>query len=184
MAVELCFLLWQPSDVSPAGLAGAALFGDGAGAIVLSTNGDGPEIIGSDCRTWPDTEHLMGWQHDSRGLFLILDKEVPEIVRREYLPSLRNSAEHVGVNVEGLQHFLLHPGGSRVLDALEDGLEMERGDLTYSREVLRDVGNVSSATVLLILERFLTKGEYRPGDLGVISAMGPGFRVEHVFFRC
>jgi alkylresorcinol/alkylpyrone synthase len=78
----------------------------------------------------------------------------------------------------------LHPGGAKVLDAFEEVLDIERGGLTFSRGVLRDYGNMSSVTVLFILERFLEGGEFAPGDLGVLSAMGPGFSAEHVLFRC
>ena len=184
VAVELCGLTFQPGDITRAGLAGTALFGDGAAAVLLSTEGTGPEILGADCRTWADTEHLMGWQHDERGLFLVLDKGVPDTVKQQFRPSLETSAKFVGIRREELHHYVMHPGGSKVLDALEDALEVGRGDLVHSRRVLHDHGNMSSATVLFILESFLRSSDYRAGDLGVISAMGPGFRVEHVFFRC
>lgn len=184
IAVELCGLTFQPGDVSRANLAGVALFADGAAAAVVSTGGNGPEIIGADCRTWPNTEHLMGWQHDRQGLFLVLDKGVPKTVHQHFRPSLEVSAQYVGIRRRDLQHYVMHPGGSKVLNALEDALELKRGDLIHSRAVLHDHGNISSATVLFILERFLESGEYGRGDLGLVSAMGPGFRVEHVFFRC
>jgi alkylresorcinol/alkylpyrone synthase len=88
------------------------------------------------------------------------------------------------VSMEDIRHFVAHPGGAKVLDALEDVLGLEQGELTYSRQVLAEYGNMSAVTVLTILQKFLETGEYAPRDLGLISAMGPGFRAEHVFFRC
>jgi alkylresorcinol/alkylpyrone synthase len=90
----------------------------------------------------------------------------------------------VGLSREDLEHFVIHPGGAKVLDAFEEVLGLERGGLEISREVLREHGNMSSVTVLFILERLLESGECGPGEHGVISAMGPGFSAEHVFFRC
>lgn len=185
VAVEICTTTFQVGDVTRAGLAGAAIFGDGAVAAVISTDGAGPEVLGADCRTWTGTEHYMGWQHDRRGVFLILDKAVPRAAEQNFRGSLETSARYVGVGVEELRHFLMHPGGARVIAALETALSgLLDGELDHSRAVLSEYGNMSSATVLFILERFLAGGEYCSGELGVVSAMGPGFRVEHVFFRC
>jgi alkylresorcinol/alkylpyrone synthase len=183
VAVELCGLAIQPGDVSLASLAGAALFGDGAAAAVVSTEGEGPEVLGSGTVLWEESTHVMGWRQDAKGLFLVLDAGVPELVGREFVPSLELAADRAGVRVGDLKHYLLHPGGSKVVTAMEDALGLERGALVHSREVLRDVGNVSSATVLFVLERFLKEWTYRSGDLALMSAMGPGFRVEHVFLR-
>jgi alkylresorcinol/alkylpyrone synthase len=183
VTVELCSLTIQPDDLSRANLAGAALFGDGAAAAVLSTEGEGPEVLGAGTTMWADTDHMMGWRHEDRGLFLVLDPEVPELVGREFMPSLRRAAGGVGLRVEDLRHHLLHPGGAKVLDAMEDALGLRRGGLVHPRAVLREVGNLSSATALCVLHRCLKLGACEPGDLGVVSAMGPGFRVEHVFVR-
>ena len=183
VAVELCSLTVQPKDASRTNLAGAALFGDGAAAAVVSTEGEGPEVLGAGTVLWPDTRDLMGWRQDSRGLFLVLDAGVPALVREEFRPSAELAAGRLGVRIKDVRHRIFHPGGAKVLDAMEDALELERGALVHSRGVLRDVGNVSSATVLFILDRFL-RGSYEAGDLGLVSAMGPDFRAEHVFFRC
>jgi alkylresorcinol/alkylpyrone synthase len=113
-----------------------------------------------------------------------LSKSVPTIVREKFRDNLEEGCDTLGLDFGEIRHFVLHPGGSKVLDAFEDVLGLEPGGLTTSRDVLRDCGNMSSVTVLLILERFLEGGEFAPGDLGVISAMGPGFSAEHVFFRC
>lgn len=183
VAVELCGLTFQRGDTSKANLISSSLFSDGAAAVVVGTNGEGPEIIGEDCITWPETEDVMGWKFTADGFNVVLSKSVPVIVRQHFRESLVESCEYVGVDFEELEHFMLHPGGAKVLDAFEEVLEIDPGSLAFSRGVLRDYGNMSAATVLFILERFLKSGE-ASGGLGVLSAMGPGFSAEHVFFRC
>ncbi|MGB3681608.1 MAG: 3-oxoacyl-[acyl-carrier-protein] synthase III C-terminal domain-containing protein [Rubrobacteraceae bacterium] len=184
VAVELCGLTFQRGDASKANLISTSLFSDGAAAVVVGTTGDGPEIIGEDCVTWPGTEDVMGWRFTEDGFNVVLSKSVPIIVQKHFRDSLVDSCEYVGVDFEDLEHFILHPGGAKVLDAFEEVLEIEAGGLALSRGVLRDYGNMSAVTVLFILKRFLKSGEFSSGDLGVLSAMGPGFSAEHVFFRC
>jgi alkylresorcinol/alkylpyrone synthase len=113
-----------------------------------------------------------------------LSKSVPTIARERFRCNLEEACSSLGLDFDEITHFVLHPGGSRVLDAFEEALGLQAGGLTTSRDVLRDCGNMSSVTVLFILERFLGGGERANGSLGVLSAMGPGFSAEHVFFRC
>ncbi|CAN5613495.1 type III polyketide synthase BpsA [soil metagenome] len=182
VAVELCGLTFQRGDTSKANLISTSLFSDGAAAVVVGPAEDGPELIGEDCITWPGTEDVMGWKFTENGFNVVLSKSVPVIVQRHFRESLIESCEYVGIGFEDLKHFLLHPGGAKVLDAFEEVLTMEPGSIALSRGVLRDYGNMSAATVLFILERFIESSE-PSGDLGVLSAMGPGFSAEHVFFR-
>lgn len=182
VAVELCGLTFQRGDTSKANLISTSLFSDGAAAVVVGPAEDGPELIGEDCITWPGTEDVMGWKFTENGFNVVLSKSVPVIVQRHFRESLIESCEYVGIGFEDLKHFLLHPGGAKVLDAFEEVLTMEPGSIALSRGVLRDYGNMSAATVLFILERFIESSE-PGGDLGVLSAMGPGFSAEHVFFR-
>ncbi len=182
VGVELSGLTFQRSDRSKANLISTSLFADGAAAVILGT-GVGPEILGSRSTTWPDTEDVMGWELIETGLKVQLSKSVPVIVREKLRDDLEAACSSYQLDFADLQHFILHPGGAKVLDAFEEILDLPPGDLTFSRGVLRDHGNMSSVTVLFILERFLNGGEYAPGDLGVLSAMGPGFSAEHVFLR-
>lgn len=184
VATELCGLTFQRGDASKANIVSTSLFSDGAAAVVVGTEGEGPDLIGEDCITWPGTEGVMGWRFTETGFNVILSRNVPAIVQNHFRDSLVESCEYLGLNFADLKHFVLHPGGAKVLDALEEVLEIGPDGLSFSRGVLRDHGNMSAATVLFILERFLEDGEYAPGDLGVVSAMGPGFSAEHVFFRC
>lgn len=183
VGVELSGLTFQRGDRSKSNLVSTSLFADGAASVVLG-KGEGPEVLGSRSTTWPGTEDVMGWDLIETGLKVQLSKSVPDIVRSKFRDDLRGACDDLDLPFEDLKHFVLHPGGAKVLDAFEDVLGLERGGLAFSRGVLRDQGNMSSVTVLFILERFLQAGELAPGDLGVLSAMGPGFSAEHVFFRC
>jgi alkylresorcinol/alkylpyrone synthase len=185
IAVELSGLTFQRSDRSKSNLVSTSLFADGAAAVLLGTmESGGPELLGGYSTTWPDTEDVMGWDLVETGLKVQLSKSVPLIVREKLRDNLGDACTSLGLHFDELKHFILHPGGAKVLDAFEEVLGMEPGGLAYSRGVLRDCGNMSSVTVLFILERFLQDGEFATGDLGVLSAMGPGFSSEHVLFRC
>lgn len=186
VAVELCGLTFQRGDLSKANLVSTSLFSDGAAAVVVGHGGGGPEILGSRSTTWPDTEDVMGWRLVEGGLEVRLSKSVPNIVHEKFRGDLSGACASLDEDMRNLRHFLLHPGGAKVLDAFEDVLGLGSGGLAFSRNVLRDFGNMSAATVLFILERFLDGGEAggEAGDLGVLSAMGPGFSAEHVLFRC
>ncbi len=186
VGVELCGLTFQKGDSSKAGLISTALFGDGAAAAVLGSGPEdaGPELLGSHSTTWPGTEDIMGWEIVEAGFKVQISRSIPDLVRRRMPENLRAACSSVGLRPEDLKHFVTHPGGAKVLDAFEEVFGFESGGLLLSREVLRDYGNMSSATVLFVLERFLESGEYAAAEPGVISALGPGFSVEHVFFTC
>lgn len=187
IGVELCGLTFQKGDRSTAGLVSVALFADGAGAVVLgntSAREAGPELLGSHSTTWPGTEEIMGWEIVEGGFKVQLSRSIPDLVRRRMPENLRSACSSVGIAPEDLKHFVTHPGGAKVLDAFEEVLDLGPGCLIFSREVLRDYGNMSSVTVLFVLERFLESGEHATGEHGVFSALGPGFSAEHVFFKC
>jgi alkylresorcinol/alkylpyrone synthase len=185
VGVELSGLTFQRGDLSKSNLISTSLFADGAAAVLLGGPAyTGPEVLGAYSTTWPGTEDVMGWELVEAGLKVQLSKSVPVIVRERLRDNLAEACASLGLDFNDLDHFVLHPGGAKVLEAFEEVLGIEPGSLAFSQGVLRDCGNMSSVTVLFILERFLEGGELSPGDLGVISAMGPGFSAEHVFFRC
>ena len=183
VGVELCGLTFQWGDRSKAGLVSTALFADGAAAAVLG-NAPGPELLGSHSTTWPGTEDIMGWEIIEAGFKVQLSRSIPQLVRERMPQNIETACSSVGLAPEEVEHLVTHPGGAKVLDAFEEVFGLGPGGLVLSREVLRDYGNMSSVTVLFILERFLESGAYAPGEYGVISALGPGFSAEHVFFRC
>jgi alkylresorcinol/alkylpyrone synthase len=184
VGVELCGLTFQRGDLSKANLISTSLFADGAAAALLGSGDEGPEVIGSHSTTWPDTEDIMGWDLVETGFKVKISRSIPTLVRQRMSENLLAACVSTGVSPEDIEHFLIHPGGAKVLDALEEVLGLMPGELTLPREVLRECGNMSSVTVMLVLERFLRSREFAAGDLGVLSALGPGFSAEHVFFRC
>jgi alkylresorcinol/alkylpyrone synthase len=185
VGVELCGLTFQRGDLSKSNLVSTSLFADGAAAVLLGgPTSSGLRVLGGYSTTWAGTEDVMGWELVEAGLKVQLSKSVPVIVRERLRDNLAEACATLDLDLGEIEHFVLHPGGAKVLDAFEEVLGIEAGGLAFSRGVLRDCGNMSSVTVLFILERFLHSGEYTPGDLGVVSAMGPGFSAEHVFFRC
>ena len=193
VAVELCGLTFQKGDRSKANLVSTALFADGAAAVLIGREADGeptegptegPELLGSYTTTWPGTEDIMGFDVGEHGLKVLLSRSVPTVVYERMPENLRLALDSVGLTLEDIRHPIIHPGGAKVLDAFEEVLGLEPGGLDISREVLREHGNMSSVTVLFILERFLAGDNTTAGEHGVLSAMGPGFSAEHVFFRC
>jgi len=142
-------------------------------------------LLGSYTTTWPGTEDIMGFDVGEHGLKVLLSRSVPSVVYERMPENLRLALDSVGLSLEDIRHPIIHPGGAKVLDAFEEVLGLEPGGLDISREVLREHGNMSSVTVLFILERFLAGADNTTaGEHGVLSAMGPGFSAEHVFFRC
>lgn len=191
IAVELCGLTFQKGDRSKANFVSTALFADGAAAVVLGRDRGGvrseagnPELLGSYTTTWRGTEDVMGFDVGEEGLKVLLSRSVPAVVYERMPENLELALDSVGLARGDVEHFAIHPGGAKVLNAFEEVLGVEPGSLAVSREVLREHGNMSSVTVLFILERLLESGECGPGEHGLISAMGPGFSAEHVFFRC
>ena len=184
VGVELCGLTFQRGDLSKANLVATSLFADGAAAVLLGEGAQGIELTGSHSTTWPETEDIMGWEVVETGFKVKISRSIPTLVRQRMTENLATACEFARLSPEKIRHYVTHPGGARVLDALEEVLGFEPGGLTLSREVLRDCGNMSSVTVLFVLERFLRNREFATGDMGMLSALGPGFSAEHVFFRC
>jgi alkylresorcinol/alkylpyrone synthase len=184
VAVELCSLTFQAGDSSKSNLVAASLFADGAAAVLLGTGAEGPEVLGSHSTTWPNTEDVMGWDLIETGLKVRFAKSVPQIVRTRTRATIEEACERHGLAPKDLRHLVVHPGGAKVLEAYEQALGLEPGSLDLPREVLQEYGNMSSASVLFVLERFLEDYPARSGEYGSISALGPGFSAEHVLFRC
>ncbi len=180
LSVELCGQTFRPTDASPVNLVGAALFGDGAAAAVIDRGEEGPEIAAWDSELFAGTRDAMGWEFVDDGFQLVLSKSVPSIVTEQVAPAVRRMLGEWGLRVEDVRHWALHPGGAKVLDAWDRAFGI---DLKWSRESLRRCGNLSSAAVLFILNDILRSGTARPGDRGVVAAVGPGFALEAALLR-
>jgi alkylresorcinol/alkylpyrone synthase len=145
--------------------------------------GTGPEVEGSYSTTWPKTGDVMGWDLVEDGLQVRFARSIPQIVREKMRGNLEAACDSLGLRLKDLRYFVLHPGGPKVLEAYEEALGIEPSTLDLSREILKNYGNMSSVSVLFVLERFL-ESRNSSGERGVLSALGPGFSSEHVFFRC
>ena len=170
--VELCALTFRLADVSNSNIVAAALFGDGAAAGVVGLDGAGPVLAGAGEHTWRASLDVMGWRIEDDGFGVLFSRDIPALIRERYRAALSGFLDGCGLRLGDIAGFAMHPGGSKVLLALGDALDLPPTALADSREVLRTHGNMSAATVLFVLERMLARGT--SGRL-LASALGPGF---------
>lgn len=174
VVIELCSLAFRRDRVSKAEVIATALFGDGAAAAILRADGDenedGLRIGAAREHLWPGTLDVMGWSVDPIGFGVLLSRSLPRFVEERLAAPARRFLKSEGLN--GTTRFICHPGGAKVLAAVEAALELQTGTLTDERRVLRDYGNMSAPTVLFVLERALKRGFT---GRAVLSALGPGF---------
>lgn len=191
LSVELCSLTLQRKDLSIPNLIASGLFGDGAAAVVVAgerraaaLGTDGPEIVATRSVFYPDTERVMGWDISEEGFGIVLSAEVPEMARKHLAPDVdRFLADH-DLSRSDIASWVCHTGGPRVLEAMEEALELPSDALALTWRSLREMGNLSSTSVLLVLAETMT-AEHRPepGSHGLLLAMGPGFCSELVLLR-
>lgn len=172
LVVELCTLALRLGDRSPANLVACALFGDGAGAAVISTDGVGPALVATGEHRWPDTLDVMGWRIEDDGLGVLFSVRVPEIVRERMGAATAAFLARHALGIGEIERWISHPGGAKVIQALEQALDLPAYALDDARAVLRDCGNMSAASVLFVLDRALAAPGWRRG---LMTAMGPGF---------
>lgn len=182
VTVELCSLTFQQADYSKANLVGTSLFADGAAAVLIKMDSQGPSLLGCYSTLLPDSVEVMGWDLIDTGFKVRFSRDIPTIVRK-YLPELLGSAcEEWGIKQSEICHYVVHPGGAKVLYAYKDCLELSEDKLTFAYEVLREYGNMSSSSVLFVLEKFLAK-TLPARRYGVMLTLGPGFSAEKVLFQ-
>jgi alkylresorcinol/alkylpyrone synthase len=172
LVVELCSLTFRLDDLAKSNLVATALFGDSAAALVFTPDADGPAITAWGEHTWPDTLDVMGWEVEDPGLGVIFQRSIPEIVRTRFRAAADAFLGRHDLAMSDIDHYVCHPGGAKVIDALEEALSRPPGSLTATREVLRDYGNMSAASVLFALERALRD---KPKGRMLLTALGPGF---------
>jgi alkylresorcinol/alkylpyrone synthase len=172
LVVELCALCFRKDDTAKSNIVATALFGDGAAAAVLSCRGDGPRFGASGEHTWPQSLDIMGWDVAEDGLRAVFSRDIPALVRNHMREVAGDFLERHGLGLGDIDHFVCHPGGAKVLTALEEAFGLAAGALVDARGVLRDFGNMSAATVLFVLERALRAGV--SGRL-LMTTLGPGF---------
>ncbi|HVI32948.1 type III polyketide synthase [Phenylobacterium sp.] len=178
VALELCTLSFRMDAPSKADIVATALFGDGAAACVLRAGEDGfAQVEGAAEHTWPGTLDIMGWRVDPQGLGVIFAQAIPPFARQRLRPAMDSMLAGQGLCVEQVDRFVCHPGGTKVVEALESALDLGQGALDHEREVLADHGNMSAPTVLYVLDRARRAGLPRRS---VMTALGPGFTASTV----
>lgn len=181
VAVELCSLAFRLDDLSKADIVATALFGDGAAACVLQTGDLGfAQLVSSAERTWPDTLDIMGWRVDPTGLGVIFARSIPPFARDNLRPAMDSMLESQGLASADVDRFVCHPGGMKVIEALEQSLSIPQGALDHERGVLADHGNMSAPTALFVLDRARKAGL---PPTSVVAALGPGFTASTVTLR-
>lgn len=185
LSVELCSLTLQRGDLSIANLIASGLFGDGAAAAVVvgaERAAGGPEVVATRSIFYPDSERVMGWDITDRGFQIVLSADVPEVVDRHLRADVDAFLADQGLARRDVAAWIAHPGGPKVLEAMERALEVPRAALERTWRSLREVGNLSSTSVLLVLAATLADRP-PPGSYGVLLALGPGFCSELVLLR-
>jgi alkylresorcinol/alkylpyrone synthase len=186
LSVEICSLTAQRNDASMANLIACGLFGDGAAAVVAVGAGHhrpGPRVIDSRSRLYPDSERTMGWDVTDSGLKIVLDAQVPTLVREYLGDDIRTFLAAHGLDVGDIGAWISHPGGPKVIEAIEAELGVPGDPLELSWRSLEQIGNLSSASVLHVLRDTLDKRSLPPDTPAVLMAMGPGFCSELVLLR-
>ncbi len=186
LSVELCSLTLQRQDLSIPNLIASGLFGDGAAAAVIvgaERQADGPQILDSRSIFYPDSEEVMGWDISESGFKIVLSAGVPEVVKRYLGRDVDAFLNDHGLNRSDISSWVSHPGGPKVLTAMQEALNLPDGALDVTWNSLRSVGNLSSTSVLMVLEDTMRDHRPEPGSLGLMLAMGPGFCSELVLLR-
>ena len=173
VAVETCSISIRLDSDDPAALVATALFGDGAAAAVVTGGRHSlARITGSAEKLWPDTLRIMGWDVEDPGLAVVFDRAIPPFIESELAQAVDEMCAKLGIARADVGRFCCHPGGVKVIDAIERSLELNQGELNVEREVLRDHGNMSAPTVLFVLERLAERGL---AERTMMLAFGPGF---------
>jgi alkylresorcinol/alkylpyrone synthase len=172
LVVELCALTFRKNDISKSNIVATALFGDGAAGAILSTDGGGPEMGANGEYSWPNSLNIMGWDIEEDGLKARFSQNIPSLVAKDFRGILDSFLARNSIALEDIDDFACHPGGAKVLDALEDAFGIERNALEDSRSVLRDFGNMSAVTALFVAERMNVRHKRQRT---LMTALGPGF---------
>lgn len=184
IAVELATLTFQRGDMSQANLISCVLFGDGAGAAVVTGRAiAGPRILASETHTFPGSLDAMGFDLRDGGFHIVLSKDVPQLIRENVRSIIDAFLGRANLRLDSIDAFILHPGGQKLLSYVEEQLGLTRDDTQLSWDVLGEYGNLSSATILFILHEWFTRKTMKVGDYGLAVAFGPGFSAEMLLLQ-
>ncbi|RME97553.1 MAG: type III polyketide synthase [Bacteroidetes bacterium] len=184
IAVESPMATFQQEDFSMVNIVSAAIFGDGAACVLLSShpNDQGPHIVHQEMYHFYDAQHMMGFALKDSGLAMILDQSVPDTIAAHFEDIIYPFLERAGSSIEQVDHLIFHPGGRKIVQIVEDLFGKLGKSIADTKEVLRLYGNMSSATVLYVLERFLER-YIPPGEQGLMLSFGPGFSAQRVLLE-
>jgi alkylresorcinol/alkylpyrone synthase len=184
LALELCSLTFKHNDHSKSNVVATALFADGAAAVIVSgiKRQKTPKMIDNLSVTFNDSLDVMGWEFADDGWKVIFSKDIPTLVKQRVKPVLEKLLKRNDLTKTQISHFIIHPGGSKVIDAFEEILDLAPNSLIHTRNVLRRYGNMSSPTVLFVLEEQL-KQPTNEGEYGILCALGPGFSCEMILLQ-
>jgi alkylresorcinol/alkylpyrone synthase len=188
VSIELCSLTLQREDLSVPNVVATGLFGDGAAAVVLGgaerpAPASCPRVVATRSVFYPETEWVMGWEVVDTGFKVLLSAKVPEVVEAHLGKDVDAFLGEQGLARADIRHWVAHTGGPKVIEAIRSALGLPADALEPSLRSLREVGNLSSASVLFVLGDHLAAGRARPGDYGLLAAMGPGFAAELLLLR-
>jgi alkylresorcinol/alkylpyrone synthase len=197
LCVEICSLTMQPQDFSTTNLIASGLFGDGAAAVIVRGSRTthrspksspqssllGPQILGTGSVFYPDTEEIMGWNISEAGFKIVLSPQLPNLIKGRLAGDIDEFLGKYQLRRADIGNWVIHTGGPKVLDSIQSTLELKDSDLDRSWDCLRQFGNLSSASVLLVLEEVLMNDTPPQGTYGVLMAMGPGFCLEMILLK-
>lgn len=186
VSVEVCSLTLQRDDLSVANLISSGLFGDGAAAVLVAGEecpAPGVEVVATKSTFYPGTEETMGWKITEKGFTIVLSQAVPEVIRENLGRDVDSFLAEHNLERGEISSWIMHTGGPKILEATQEALGLKNGALEASWDCLRRVGNLSSASVLVVLEDFLLNRRPKPGSWSVLGAMGPGFCSELLLLR-
>ncbi len=184
VAVESPTATLQIEDFSMANIVSAAIFGDGAACVLLSSNADdnGPEILDEEMYHFYDAEEMMGFKMTNTGLKMVLDVEVPETIAAHFPQIIHPFLAKSNLEIKDIDHLIFHPGGKKIIQVVESLFGELGKNINDTKEVLRLYGNMSSATVLFVLERFMDSNP-QPGNFGLMLSFGPGFSAQRILLK-
>lgn len=184
IAIESPTSTFQLSDHSLTNIVSAAIFGDGCSCAILSSHPEnvGPEIIGDAMYHFYDSEHMMGFELTNDGLQMVLDKEVPEKIGEHFPQIVYPFLKDHGLTIDDVDHLIFHPGGKKIVTTVEDLFGALGKNIDNTKAILSEYGNMSSATVLYVLERFMSQ-QPKKGDIGLMLSFGPGFTAQRLLLR-
>lgn len=184
VAIESPTATFQLDDYSMVNMVSAAIFGDGAACVLLSSEADaqGPEILGEEMYHFYDAIHMMGFSLTNNGLQMVLDQEVPEKIAGHFPDIIHPFLKKYGLSIYQVEHLIFHPGGKKIVQTVEELFGKLGKNIDATKDVLRNYGNMSSATVLYVLEQIIDK-KPEEGDIGLMLSFGPGFSAQRVLLQ-